>query len=174
MPTKKKPKAKRRTSSKDFVAIDPRKYPVVAPPATQITAPYAYIPSRDVSPYAARPPERIGGVDSGSVETASGTKTTSIGVVASDCILLNYNLSAGVWGGTFSAPIRFRVDIERGGTAIFSVNCMVAAAGNSAAIASNAEIVLKTGDVVKLVCVRTNFVNVTWTSAAQLMLQPYQ
>lgn len=172
MPTKRKPKrkqAKSRTSRP--VAIDPEKYPIVAPPAQGISAPYAYGPTYEELPYAPRAVDRLGGTDSATTETASGTKTTNIGTVADQGILMNYSVAGALLSGSITAPVRFRLDIVRAGSTIFSVNAIVAGIPGQDSVASQAEIMMLPGDVVNLVTVRGNMTSVTWSAAAQIVIQ---
>lgn len=178
MPTKRKKKRKssRKSNSsypQPLYTVDPKLVQDNRNPSIGISAPYEY-PSTDTPVPYTRSPERIGGTDLETAVTTSGTRTTAIGTVSADSILLNYSLSGAILSGSITAPVRFRLDIVRGGVTIFSVNTIVAAIPGQNSIASNAEIVLQIGDVVNLVTVRGNMTSVTYSCAAQLMLQPYK
>lgn len=178
MPTKRKKKKRssHRSSSsypQPLYTVDPKLVKDTRNPSIGISAPYEYPTTDTPVPYA-RSPERIGGTDSETGTNGSGNRTTQIGTVSADSILLNYNLSGAILSGGITAPVRFRIDIVRGSNTIFSVNCIVAAIPGQNSVASNAEIVLQTGDVVNLVTVRGNMTSCTYSCAAQLMLQPYR
>lgn len=174
MPTKKKPKKKSRNStSSSSVAIDPAKYPVNLPPTTQISAPYEYPDTRMQASVYTRTP------DNQSVAwtenyTGSKTETTLIGTVGADSILVNYNLSANLVSGSTTGFNRFRLEIVRGGTTIFAVSIILSQVPSTQSLASNANIVLKEGDVINLVSRPQNATAMLYYVWGSVMLQPYR
>jgi hypothetical protein len=90
----------------------------------------------------------------------------------------NYCLQYGVWDGnnTGVAAIgqigRARLDIVRGSTTIFSVCCSNSKLNSDSVVASNAEIVLIPGDVIKIVEI-CNWFQLETRIFASVIVQPF-
>lgn len=178
MPTKKKKKAKK-TSPKfsipsPIAEVDPTLWENRPAPAVEVTAPYAYKPVTE-SKVNLRKPINISGSDTRtSYSTVSDDFTVAIGPVTVRSILLNYNLAATLSAGSVATFQRFRLDIVRGSTTIFTVSATLGAVPANEALASNSEIVLEPGDEVNIVSRLRNTTNLTYYVFGSLMIQPYE